>query len=34
MGILTVGGGFESILPEWMSAQNERYLSLRDLLIG
>ncbi|ECH7126764.1 hypothetical protein FP672_13775 [Salmonella enterica] len=33
MGILTVGGGFESILPEWMSAQNEQYLSLRDLLI-
>ncbi|EAA9549324.1 hypothetical protein OY03_001057 [Salmonella enterica subsp. enterica] len=33
MGILTVGGGFESILPEWMSAQNEQYISLRDLLI-
>lgn len=33
MGILTVGGGFESILPEWMSAQNEQHLSLRDLLI-
>ncbi|WP_116341481.1 hypothetical protein [Enterobacter cloacae] len=33
MGILTVGGGFESILPEWMSVQNEQYLSLRDLLI-
>jgi hypothetical protein len=33
MGILTVGGGFESILPEWMSVQNKQYLSLRDLLI-
>ncbi|MER45343.1 hypothetical protein ED033_24300 [Salmonella enterica] len=36
MGILTVGGGFESILPEWMSAQNwiGPYISIHFLSLN
>ncbi len=33
MGLLSVGGGLESIPPSWGSYQEEDYYSLNDLLI-
>lgn len=33
MGVLTVGGGYESIPPSWGTPQGNEHFSLRELLL-